>query len=97
VVIDVNAEIMCRPSWVSEAYKNIFAHFNQKKTIFAGIHLLGHIYGKMPINLAVNLLLDGLNTSNINCLKHIWIVVSTADVKATQKAMAQYHFTKSGL
>ena len=97
VVIDVNAETMCQPLSVSEAYINVFAHLNSKKIVSAGIHLLGLIHGKMPINQAVNLFLGGLNTQNINCLKHIWVVVSTADIKATRKAIAQHHFTKSGL
>jgi hypothetical protein len=97
VVIDVNAETMCQPQSVSEAYINVFAHLNSKKIVSAGMHLLGLIHGKMVINQAVNLFLGGLHTQNINCLRHIWVVVSTADIKATRKAIAQNHLTKNGL
>lgn len=97
VVIDVNAETMCHPQSVSQAYKNVFAHLKSKKIVCAGMHLLGLIHGKMVINQAVNLFLGGLHTQNINCLRHVWVVVPTADIKATRSAMARHHLTKIGL
>lgn len=97
VVINVDAEVICQPLWVSEAYVNVFERLFNKKILSAGIALLGNIHGKMQVEQAVGLFLDGLKAQPMKCLKNIYLVVPALNIKATRKEINQHLFRSDDL
>ncbi len=90
LVIDLDAEVVCQPQWIEQVYAEIFRNIRTKKIIHAGMHLLGNKYGRIPIEHAVGMLLDGLKNSELSCLKKIFLVIKKSEIKNTQEYIARY-------
>lgn len=83
VVVDINADTICTSSWVLKAYKNLFSDLVARKIPAAGIHLLGQ-HGKLPLQLAVQLLLDTIRAVPQCYLRRIWLIVPEQDIKTVR-------------
>ena len=87
VVIDVDADTMCKAAWISEAYREMFACLEKKEVRSAGMHLLGSTYGGIPINQAAAFFLKELSSSKVSCLRNIWLIVQHREIKNVQREL----------
>ena len=87
VVIDINAETICDPKWVSEAYTKVFERLEQRKIFSVGMHLLGTRHGKIAIETSLDLFLNCIEKETQKYLKNIWFVVAESAHKTIQKSV----------
>ncbi len=90
LVIDLDAECVCQPCWIEEAYTEIFNTIKAKKVAVAGMHLLGSTYGKIPYDQALRMLHGGLKNRSSPPLKKIYLVVDRSAVKETRRQLDTY-------
>jgi len=90
LVIDLDAGVMCQSHWIEEAYREIFSSLDRRGIVTAGMHLLGSIYGKIPVEKALGMLYAGLKNRTFSPLKKIYLVVNIAEVKDTWRHVVKY-------
>jgi hypothetical protein len=90
LVIDLDADFVCQPCWIEEAYAKIFNNIEAKKVAVAGMHLLGSTYGKIPVNQALSMLQAGLTNISSSSLEKIYLVVDRSAVKETCRQLAKH-------
>ncbi len=90
VVLDINADPMCKLQWITDAYINVFERFDKKKIRSAGMHLLGSMHGNIPVEKSVGILLDALGKKAVHYTKNISLVVHEAEFDDTRNEIYKH-------
>ena len=87
VVVDVNADEMCHPLWIEQAYVNIFKRIQKNSVHSIGISLLGISHVQMDVQSCLDIFLEHLQPDPPKCLKTIWLIVADQSVSAVTTAL----------
>ena len=87
VVVDLEREQMCDESWVSTAYDQIYSECKKKWVSTMAIHLLGTVHARLPIGLAVTVLVDKLKAHQYPALRQVWVIVTKANLQAVRQSL----------
>lgn len=88
LVIDLDADTVCKPSWIEAVYEKVFLTLEKKKVTSAAMHLLGSIHAKTSVDLALKILCGKISRCSLSHLKMIYLIVDKPSIKEIHELLA---------
>ncbi len=75
VVLDLDAEILCRESWVKEVCCAIFLQVKQKRISSLSLPLLGNVHGTLSADTSLKFILFALSNASVPSLQRLQLEI----------------------